>query len=44
VQGTAEGAPFTRSDMNALLDLAQAGIAEIVTLQRQALAAAKPAA
>jgi len=44
VQGTAEGAPFTRSDMNALLDLAQAGIAEIVTLQRQALAGANPAA
>ncbi|GGX07832.1 ribonuclease PH [Pigmentiphaga litoralis] len=44
VQGTAEGAPFTRSDMNALLDLAQAGIAEIVAMQRAALAAATPAA
>ena len=37
VQGTAEGAPFSRAEMDALLDLAQAGIAELVRLQRQSL-------
>ena len=37
VQGTAEGAAFTRGEMDALLDLAQAGIAELVRLQRSAL-------
>ena len=39
VQGTAEGVAFTRAQMNALLDLAGKGIAELVGLQRQALAA-----
>ncbi len=38
VQGTAEGAAFSRVDMNALLDLAQAGIAKLVEQQRLALA------
>jgi ribonuclease PH len=38
VQGTAEGAPFTRHEMAAMLDLAGAGIARLVTLQRAALA------
>jgi len=37
VQGTAEGAAFSRSEMNALLDLAQSGIAELARLQRSAL-------
>jgi ribonuclease PH len=37
VQGTAEGEPFTRVQMNQLLDLATAGIAKISLLQRQAL-------
>ncbi len=37
VQGTAEGAPFTREQMSALLDLASRGIAELITLQRGAL-------
>jgi ribonuclease PH len=37
VQGTAEGEPFTREQMSRLLDLAGAGIAELVTLQRKAL-------
>ncbi len=37
VQGTAEGAAFSRSEMNALLDLAQAGIAQLVSQQRSAL-------
>ena len=37
VQGTAEGAPFTRAQMSSLLDLASAGIAELVRMQRSAL-------
>lgn len=37
VQGTAEGAAFDRAGMNRLLDLAQAGIAELIHLQKQAL-------
>jgi ribonuclease PH len=41
VQGTAEGAPFTRAQMSALLDLATHGIAELVRLQRSALAKAE---
>jgi ribonuclease PH len=39
VQGTAEGAAFTRAEMDHLLRLADKGIAELVLLQRQALAA-----
>ena len=38
VQGTAEGAAFTRLEMDQLLALAQQGIAELVQLQQQALA------
>ena len=40
VQGTAEGAPFSRSELNSLLDLAQSGIAHLCELQRDALASA----
>ncbi|MBA2672946.1 ribonuclease PH [Ramlibacter sp.] len=40
VQGTAEGAAFTRAEMDELLRLAEKGIAELVVLQRQALQAA----
>jgi ribonuclease PH len=39
VQGTAEGAPFSRSEMGALLDLAEKGITELMALQLQALSA-----
>ena len=39
VQGTAEGAPFTRAQMDTLMGLAERGIAELVALQRAALAA-----
>jgi ribonuclease PH len=39
VQGTAEGEPFTRGDLDALLDLAGAGIAELTTIQHDALGA-----
>ena len=37
VQGTAEGKPFTRGDLEALLDLAAAGIAELTKIQHEAL-------
>jgi ribonuclease PH len=37
VQGTAEGAPFSREQMDALLVLAQDGIAQLVVKQKQAL-------
>ena len=39
VQGTAEGAPFTRNHLDALLDLAGSGIAELTTIQHEALGA-----
>jgi len=38
VQGTAEGAAFSRSEMNALLELAEQGISELIALQQQARA------
>ncbi len=37
VQGTAEGAAFSRKEMDALLTLAEKGIAELMTLQTQSL-------
>ncbi|MSQ50749.1 MAG: ribonuclease PH [Betaproteobacteria bacterium] len=37
VQGTAEGAPFTRAQMDSLLGLAESGIRELIVRQRQAL-------
>jgi ribonuclease PH len=40
VQGTAEGAPFSRSDLDVLLDLAAGGIVELTRIQREALAKA----
>ena len=36
VQGTAEGAAFSRAEMNTLLGLAEKGIGELIALQRQA--------
>jgi ribonuclease PH len=39
VQGTAEGAPFTRAQHDRMLDLALAGIEELCVLQRVAVAA-----
>ena len=39
VQGTAEGAAFERKEMNALLDLAGAGIATLIAKQKQSIAA-----
>jgi ribonuclease PH len=39
VQGTAEGDPFSRAQLDALLALAQRGTAELIARQRSALAA-----
>ena len=38
VQGTAEGTPFSRAEMDALVSLAERGIRELVAAQREALA------
>jgi ribonuclease PH len=38
VQGTAEGAPFDRGDLDRMLDLATSGIKELVDAQRLAIA------
>ena len=40
IQGTAEGTPFSRAEMDALLGLAAKGIGELAEAQRAALAAA----
>lgn len=37
VQGTAEGSPFSRTEFDALLELASGGIAELVRRQREAM-------
>ena len=37
VQGTAEGVPFSRAELDALLDLALAGCAELTAMQKAAL-------
>ena len=37
VQGTAEGAAFSRQEMDALLELAEKGIRELVALQQNSL-------
>ncbi len=42
VQGTAEGAPFTRAEMDALLELAKRGINNLLVVQRAALEKAAP--
>lgn len=39
IQGTAEGEPFTRTQMNQLVDMAEAGIAQLIAKQKEALAA-----
>ena len=38
VQGTAEGAPFDRAELDALLDLGEKGCADLTELQQEALA------
>lgn len=37
VQGTAEGAPFSRGELDSLLDLARLGIEKLLTLQREVI-------
>ncbi|MEI6045782.1 MAG: ribonuclease PH, partial [Chloroflexota bacterium] len=37
VQGTAEGNPFNREDLNALLDLAEKGLKELFAIQEELL-------
>jgi ribonuclease PH len=37
VQGTAEKTPFSRQDLDGMLDLAQVGIDELFDLQKQAI-------
>ena len=44
VQGTAEGTPFNRAELDALLDLALTGTQQLTVLQQQALQAERPAA
>ena len=39
VQGTAEGAPFSRAEMDALVALAERGIRALVAAQKAALGA-----
>jgi ribonuclease PH len=43
LQGTAEGAPFTRAEMDALVVLAERGIGELIAAQKAALSSALPA-
>jgi ribonuclease PH len=38
IQGTAEEAPFSRTELNALLDLGERGIAQLISAQKAALA------
>jgi ribonuclease PH len=42
VQGTAEAAPFGRTQLNSLLDLAQSGIEQIMALQAEMVAEPPP--
>ncbi|MDH2445291.1 ribonuclease PH [Amnibacterium sp. CER49] len=42
VQGTAEGAPFDRGELDRLLDLALGGTATLAALQREVLGVAEP--
>jgi len=37
IQGTAEGTPFSRDDLTALVDLAETGIQQLTELQQHVL-------
>ena len=37
IQGTAEGVPFERSELNSLLDLAEKGIGDLIRLQQEVI-------
>jgi ribonuclease PH len=43
VQGTAEGAPFDRSELDSLLALAEQGCADLTRMQQEALSAGSSA-
>ncbi len=43
VQGTAEGEPFSRDQLNELVDLAEVGVRKLTEIQRRVLADAAPA-
>jgi ribonuclease PH len=38
VQGTAEGQPFSRGELDSMLGLAEAGIGELIALQQEMVA------
>ena len=38
VQGTAEGAPFSRSELDQMLNIAETGITELIRMQKSAVA------
>jgi ribonuclease PH len=42
VQGTAEGAPFSRAELDRLVDLAAHGIGQLVGFQKDSLALPLP--
>ena len=42
MQGTAEGAPYSRAELDALLGLAEGGITEIIALQQEMVARRRP--
>ena len=42
VQGTAEGAAFSRGELDSMLELAELGITDIIELQRELLSVAPP--
>ncbi len=42
VQGTAEGAPYSREELDAMLGLAEGGIQQIIELQRELVAVPPP--
>ncbi len=42
VQGTAEGPPFARTELDEMLGLAEAGIGEILQIQEEVLAKPPP--
>ena len=37
IQGTAEGEPFTKNEMNNIIQIAEQGIAELIQIQKNVL-------
>jgi ribonuclease PH len=42
VQGTAEGMPFTRAELDEMVSLGEKGIAEVIELQQEMVAGPPP--